>query len=42
VLRVGSKCSHTKVYAPHFRRTAPFELLNTLNQGVKSRIGREP
>jgi hypothetical protein len=30
VLRIGLKCSHTNVYAPLLRRTAPFEHLNFL------------
>jgi hypothetical protein len=37
VLRIGSKCSHTKMYADLFLRTALFELLNLLDREVKSR-----
>jgi hypothetical protein len=38
VLRLGSKCSHTTVYAPLFHRATPFEHLKILRSNAKSRL----
>ncbi len=42
VLQIGSKCSHTNVYAPLLILPAHFEYINILKYNAKSRRLREP